>query len=163
MLVAPASTAKNMDKDVWKIFTAEVFGMIGKPQTEQPAEVLAQTVMDAIFDGLVSNQISASLLSIYHRCTSRHDMDAMMAGYIARYTRLKEADSLKAHPDHPFQVLDHALFKRLSHAIENGEFLAGYTQYIDARIQSRQAVSYKAAWLHDEKWLRPQDGAGSDG
>lgn len=155
LLAAPASTAKNMDKDVWKIFTAEVFAMIGKPQTEQPAEVLAQTVMDAIFDGLVSNQISASLLSIYHRCTSRHDMDAMMADYIARYTRLKEADPLKAHPDHPFLALDHALFKRLSHAIENGEFLAGYTQYIDARIQSRQAVSYKAAWLHDEKWLRP--------
>ena len=148
-----ASTAKNMDKDVWKIFTAEVFSMIGKPQTEQPAEVLAQTVMDAIFDGLVSNQISASLLSIYHRCTSRHDMDAMMADYIARYTRLKEADPLKAHPDHPFLALDHALFKRLSHAIENGEFLAGYTQYIDARIQSRQAVSYKAAWLKDVKTI----------
>ena len=141
LLAAPASTAKNMDKDVWKIFTAEVFAMIGKPRTEQPAEVLAQTVMDAIFDGLVSNQISASLLSIYHRCTGRHDMDAMMADYIARYTRLKEADPLKAHPDHPFLALDHALFKRLSHAIENGEFLAGYPQYIDARIQSRQAVS----------------------
>lgn len=153
LLAAPASTAKNMDKDVWKIFTAEVFGMIGKPQTEQPAEVLAQTVMDAIFDGLVSNQISASLLSIYHRCTSRHDMDAMMADYIARYTRLMEADPLKVHPDHPFLALDHALFKRLSHAIENGEFLAGYTQYIDARIQSRQAVSYKAAWLKDVKTI----------
>lgn len=153
LLAAPASTAKNMDKDVWKIFTAEVFAMIGKPQTEQPAEVLAQTVMDAIFDGLVSNQISASLLSIYHRCTSRHDMDAMMADYIARYTSLKEADPLKAHPDHPFLALDHALFKRLSHAIENGEFLAGYTQYIDARIQSRQAVSYKVAWLKDVKTI----------
>lgn len=153
LLAAPASTAKNMDKDVWKIFTAEVFSMIGKPQTEQPAEVLAQTVMDAIFDGLVSNQISASLLSIYRRCTSRHDMDAMMADYIARYTRLKEADPLKAHPDHPFLALDHALFKRLSHAIENGEFLAGYTQYIDARIQSRQAASYKAAWLKDVKTI----------
>ena len=80
-------------------------------------------------------------------------MDAMMADYIARYTRLKEADPLKAHPDHPFLALDHALFKRLSHAIENGEFLAGYTQYIDARIQSRQAVSYKAAWLKDVKTI----------
>lgn len=68
------------------------------PKAEQPAEVLAQTVMDDIFDGLISNQISTSLLSIYNRCASRHDMDTVMHDYIARYARLNDADPLKAHP-----------------------------------------------------------------
>lgn len=68
------------------------------PKAEQPAEVLAQTVMDAIFDGLISNQISTSLLSIYNRCASRHDMDTVKDDYIARYARLNDADPLKAHP-----------------------------------------------------------------
>ena len=65
LLVSPVPTAQDMDKDVWRLFSTEVFGMIGKPYTEQPAKVLAQTVMDAIFDGLISRQISPELLSIY--------------------------------------------------------------------------------------------------
>ena len=153
LLASPKQTAQEMDEEVWKLFTAEVFRLIGKPYTEQPAPVLAQTVMDAIFDGLARNDISSELLSIYNRCTSSHAMDEVMADYIARYDKLEGVNPLQAHIDHPFSALDCCLLKRLSEAIENGEFLGEYIQMIDARTQSKHAATYKAEWLKDVKTL----------
>lgn len=153
LLASPEQTAQDMDQDVWKLFTAEVFRLIGKPYTEQPAPVLAQTVMDAIFDGLASNDISNPLLSIYNRCTSSHAMDEVMADYIARYDKLEGVNPLKVHIDHPFLALDNSLMKQLSGAIENGEFLGEYIQLIDARTGSKYAATYKAEWLKDVKTL----------
>lgn len=154
LLASPMQTAQGMDKEVWKLFSTEVLDKIGKPHTEQPAEVLAQSVMETIFDGLASNRISDKLLTIYNRCTGSHAMDEAMAAYIARYTdQLKNIDPLKAHPDHPFVVLDNSLFKQLSKTIENGEFLGEYTRCIDARTKSKYAASYKAKWLEDVKTL----------
>ena len=50
-----------MDGDVWKIFESEVYSLISKPQTKQPVEILAQSVADTIFDGLIHNNISDRL------------------------------------------------------------------------------------------------------
>lgn len=153
LLASPKQTAQEMDGEVWKLFTAEVFRMIDKPYTDQPAPVLAQTVMDAIFDGLARNDISSKLLSLYNRCTSSHAMDEVMADYIARYDKLEGVNPFEAHIDHPFSALDCCLLKRLSEAIENGEFLGEYIQMIDARTQSKHATTYKAEWLKDVKTL----------
>ncbi len=153
LLASPQQTAHDMDKDVWNIFTDEVFALLEKPKTEQPAAVLAQTVMDAIFDGLAHNSIPAALLAIYNRCTSSHRMDEVMADYIAHYNNLNGIDPLKAHPDHPFIALDNKLFKQLSKAIENGEFLGEYSHFIESRTQGKNAISYKAGWLKDIKTL----------
>lgn len=151
LLVSPAQVAEGMDKDVWQIFCQEVYALMGKPQTEQPAEVMAGAVMDAIFEGLLHNNISAPLLSIYNRCVSSHAMDEKMEDYIGGFSLPKDADPLAAHIDHPFWVLDEQLMRRMSHAIENGEFLTNYIHFIEARSQSKQASTYKAAWLTDMK------------
>lgn len=153
LLASPEQTAQNMDKDVWRLFTTEVFGLIGKPYTEQPAKILAQTVMNAICDGLISRQITPELLSIYNSCVSSHAMDEVMADYIARYDKLDDINPLMAHVDHPFVALDNILFKRLSEAIENSEFLGEYIHFIDARTKSKNADSYKAGWLRDVQTL----------
>lgn len=151
LLVSPRQVAEEMDKEVWQVFCQEVYALIGKPQTRQPAEVMAGAVMDTIFEGLLHNDISAPLLSIYNRCVSSHAMDEKMADYIRDFALPKDADPLVAHPDHPFEALDERVMKRMSHAIENGEFLANYVHFIEARTQSKQASTYKAAWLSDIK------------
>lgn len=153
LLASPAETAQGMDPDVWRLFSEEVFAMIGKPYTEQPASVLAQTVMDAIFEGLASHDISTPLLSIYNRCASSHAMDEVMADYIARYDKLEGVNPLQAHADHPFAALDNNLLRQLSKAVENGEFLGEYIQFINARTESKHAATYKAEWLKDVKTL----------
>lgn len=58
---------------------------------------------------------------------------------------------LAAHPDYPFWALDESLMRRMSHAIENGEFLANYVHFIEERIQGKLASTYKASWLADIK------------
>ena len=151
LLVSPKEVYKSMDKEVWQIFCQEVYALMGKPQTQQPAEVMAGAVMDAIFEGLLHNNLSAPLLAIYNRCVSSHAMDEKMADYIRGYALPKDADPLAAHPDHPFRTLDESLMKRMSHVIENGEFLANYVHFIEARIQSKLASTYKASWLADIK------------
>lgn len=151
LLVSPRQVAEDMDKEVWQIFCQEVYALMGKPQTQQPAEVMAGAVMDTIFDGLLHNNISAPLLAIYNRCVSSHAMDEKMADYIRGFALPKDADPLAAHPDHPFKALDESLMKRMSHAVENGEFLANYVHFIEARTQSKLASGYKATWLAEIK------------
>lgn len=151
LLVSPRQVAEDMDKEVWQIFCQEVYALMGKPQTQQPAEVMAGAVMDTIFDGLLHNNISAPLLAIYNRCVSSHAMDEKMADYIRGFALPKDADSLAAHPDYPFWALDESLMRRMSHAIENGEFLANYVHFIEERIQGKLASTYKASWLADIK------------
>ena len=151
LLVSPRQVAEDMDKEVWQIFCQEVYALMGKPQTQQPAEVMAGAVMDTIFDGLLHNNISAPLLAIYNRCVSSHAMDEKMADYIRGFALPKDADPLAAHPDYPFWALDESLMRRMSHAIENGEFLANYVHFIEERIQGKLASTYKASWLADIK------------
>lgn len=151
LLVSPRQVAEDMDKEVWQIFSQEVYALMGKPQTQQPAEVMAGAVMGSIFEGLLHNDISAPLLAIYNRCVSSHAMDEKLADYIHDFALPKDADPLAAHPDHPFKALDENLMRRMSHAIENGEFLANYVHFIEARTQSKQASTYKASWLSDIK------------
>lgn len=151
LLVSPRQVAEDMDKEVWQIFCQEVYALMGKPQTQQPAEVMAGAVMDTIFDGLFHNNISAPLLAIYNRCVSSHAMDEKMADYIRGFALPKDADPLAAHPDYPFWALDESLMRRMSHAIENGEFLANYVHFIEERIQGKLASTYKASWLADIK------------
>ena len=151
LLVSPRQVAEGMDKEVWQIFCQEVYALMGKPQTQQPAEVMAGAVMDAIFEGLLHNNLSTPLLAIYNRCVSSHAMDEKMADFIRGFALPKDADPLAAHPDHPFRALDESLMRRMSHAIENGEFLANYVHFIEARTQSKLASTYKASWLADIK------------
>lgn len=151
LLISPKQTAEEMDKEVWQIFCQEVYVLIGKPQTEQPAEVMAQAVMDALFEGLLYNHISDSLLTIYNRCVSSHQMDEKMADYIKGFTLPKDANPLDAHPDHPFKALDEKLMRSMSHALENGEFLTNYVHFIEVRTQGKLASTYKATWLADVK------------
>lgn len=151
LLVSPRQMEEEMDKEVWQIFCQEVYALMGKPQTQQPAEVMVGAVMDTIFDGLLHNNISAPLLAIYNRCVSSHAMDEKMADYIRGFALPKDADPLAAHPDYPFWALDESLMRRMSHAIENGEFLANYVHFIEERIQGKLASTYKASWLADIK------------
>lgn len=89
LLHHPKEIKKNMDGDVWKIFESEVYSLISKPQTKQPVEVLAQSVADTIFDGLIHNNISDRLLKIYYKCVDSNSMREPLLNYIEKYKYLK--------------------------------------------------------------------------
>lgn len=153
LLLHPSETKEKMDEDIWNVFAAEIYEWIGKPQTAQPAEVMAQTVMDEIFKGLIQNNIPPQLLSIYYRCTDSAAMRAKMVQYISGFSIPNDVSPLTVHPDHPFAELDKKLFKMLSKALEEGAFISQYLHVLCSRTDSKKASDYKASWLIDIKTL----------
>lgn len=153
LLNNPKETQKNMDGDVWNIFESEIYSLISKPQTEQPVEVLAQSVADTIFDGLIYNNISDCLLMIYYKCVDSNSMNEPLLNYIEKYKIPQGVSVLNTHPDHCFMALDKLYFKQLSSALENCEYIIGFQHYVHNRTQSKKAEAYKAKWLKDVKVL----------
>ena len=153
LLHHPKEIKKNMDGDVWKIFESEVYSLISKPQTKQPVEILAQSVADTIFDGLIHNNISDRLLKIYYKCVDSNSMREPLLNYIEKYKIPQGVSVLDTHPDHCLMELDRLYFKQLSAALENNEYIIGFQQYIDNRTKSKKAEAYKAEWLKDVKVL----------
>ena len=153
LLHHPKEIKKNMDGDVWKIFESEVYSLISKPQTKQPVEILAQSVADTIFDGLIHNNISDRLLKIYYKCVDSNSMREPLLNYIEKYKIPQGMSVLDTHPDHCFMELDRLYFKQLSVALENNEYIIGFQQYVDNRTKSKKAEAYKAEWLKDVKVL----------
>lgn len=153
LLNNPKETQKNMDGDVWNIFESEIYSLISKPQTEQPVEVLAQSVADTIFDGLIYNNISDCLLMIYYKCVDSNSMKEPLLNYIEKYKIPQGVSVLNTHPDHCFMALDKLYFKQLSSALENCEYIIGFQHYVHNRTQSKKAEAYKAKWLKDVKVL----------
>ncbi len=153
LLNNPKETQKNMDGDVWNIFESEIYSLISKPQTEQPVEVLAQSVADTIFDGLIYNNISDRLLKIYYKCVDSNSMKEPLLDYIEKYKIPQGVSVLNTHPDHCFMALDKLYFKQLSSALENCEYIIGFQHYVHNRTQSKKAEAYKAEWLKDVKVL----------
>lgn len=153
LLRHPKETKKNMDGDVWKIFESEVYGLISKPQTKQSVEVLAQSVADTIFDGLIHNNISDRLLGIYYKCVDSNAMREPLLNYIEKYKLPQGVSVLDTHPDHCLIELDRLYFKQLSAALENNEYIIGFRQYVHNRTKSKKAEAYKAEWLKDIKVL----------
>lgn len=153
LLHNPDETRQMTDADIWKTCAAEVYQLIGKPQTEQPAETMAQNIMDTIFTGLLNNQLPDSLLSIYYSCTDSTSMKEQMSHYIGAFHLPADASPLKAHPDHCFAELDKRLFRMLSDTLKEGGFKEQYQQYVTLRMSSKKAMDYKALWLKDVKTL----------
>lgn len=153
LLNNPKETQKNMDGDVWNIFESEIYSLISRPQTEQPVEVLAQSVADTIFDGLIYNNISDCLLMIYYKCVDSNSMKEPLLNYIEKYKIPQGVSVLNTHPDHCFMALDKLYFKQLSSALENCEYIIGFQHYVHNRTQSKKAEAYKAEWLKDVKVL----------
>ena len=153
LLRHPTETKQRTDESVWKVFAAEVYTLIQKPQTEQPVEVMAQTVMDEIFTGLLHNNITQPMLKLFYQCTDSSSMTDRMVQYLSNFSLPKDASALNAHPDHPFTELDKRMFIELSKTLENGGFTEQYLHALNLRIGSKKAVNYKSAWLKDLKTL----------
>lgn len=102
-LHAPAATRLKMDETVWKVFRSEVYRLIDKPQTEQPAEALAQEGVNVILQSLADNSINGLLLEVYYQWADSTEKIDTLRKYADNYALLADINPLKAHPNHPLQ------------------------------------------------------------
>ena len=146
---APDEYAATLDTSVRKLFVEQLYKMIAKPQVKQTNVMMAQETMNAIFDGLAMNNLSKELLNIYYTLTDKSSARKIMDEYLSVYTLPSNISPLAAHEDHPFEELDREVTILLSKAIENDTDISAALHYINKRISSKYAQSYKAHWLKD--------------
>lgn len=148
-LHSPTATQQQMDDTVWNVFRAEVYSVMGRIPTEQPAETLAQEVVNVMLASLTNNSIDGLLLDVYHQWADSTEKADKLKILVENYTLPADADPLKAHPDHPFAELDRMVMKRLSSALKWQNDTADIVAYLSARTASKKAKLFKPAWLNN--------------
>ena len=138
-LHAPAATRQKMDETVWNVFRSEVYRLIDKPQTEQPAEAMAQEVVNTILQSLADNTIEGLLLEVYYQWADSTEKIDTLRKYAENYALPADINPLKAHPNHPFSALDRQLMMMLSNALKLHQDTKELTKFIKQRTQDRKA------------------------
>ena len=151
-LHAPAATRQKMDETVWNVFRSEVYRLIGKPQTEQPAEAMAQEVVNTILQSLADNTIEGLLLEVYYQWADSTEKIDTLRKYADNYALPADINPLKAHPNHPFSALDRQLMMMLSNALKLHQDTTELTKFLEQRTQDRKAKAFKPQWLQSV-WL----------
>ncbi|MBR0492950.1 MAG: PglZ domain-containing protein [Muribaculaceae bacterium] len=146
-LHAPVATQGKMDETVWNVFRSEVYRLIDKPQTEQPAEAMAQEVVNTILQSLADNTIEGLLLEVYYQWADSTEKIDTLRKYADNYALPADINPLKAHPNHPFAPLDRQLMMMLSNAMKLHQDTKGLTKFIKQRTQDRKAKAFKPLWL----------------
>lgn len=146
-LHAPASTRQKMDDTVWNVFRGEVYRLIDKPQIEQPAEQMAQEVVNVILQKLIDNNIEGLLLDVYYQWVDSTEKADTLRKYVDNFALPKDIDPLKVHPDHPFLALDQKVTKLLSDEIKFHHNTQTVVAFIKLRTKSNKAKTFKSGWL----------------
>ncbi len=146
-LHAPAATRQKMDDAMWNVFRVEVYRLIDRPQTDQPAETMAQEVANVILQKMIANSIDGLLLEVYYHWADSTEKAESLCRYVTNYQLPADADPLRAHPDHPFLALDQQITKLLSKAMKFHHDTAPVITFIKQRVESKKAKAFKPEWL----------------
>lgn len=146
-LYAPSTTRKEMDDTVWNVFCEEVYRLIDKPQTEQPADILAQQVVNVIFEKLIDNSIDGVLLDVYYQWADSTEKAETLRKYVDNFTLSADIEPLKTNPNHPFLLLDQRVMKLLSDEMKFHQSTSNVVSFIKQRTKSKKAKAFKPQWL----------------
>jgi len=146
-LHSPATTKQRMDDTVWNVFRTEVYRVIGKTPTDQPAETMAHEVVNVMLQALIDNTIDGLLLDVYHQWADSTEKADVLRRYVDNFTLASDIDPLKVHPNHPFAELDRRVMKMLSEGLKLQKDTTAIVAYIKTRTSSKKAKTFKPAWL----------------
>ena len=162
LLANPTLFEAGIDKAVWTSVSAEIYKLIGKPNTGQPADALSKEVSATIFEKLANGTISGELLDIYYQWVDSKTFGASLSKHLSAFQIPAHVSILGAHPDHCFEFLDKNLFTLVSNRIEAGSNCDDILEYINRRVSSPKAGDRKAAWLSSLKTLLEYRSKGLD-
>ena len=146
-LHAPASTRQEMDETVWNVFRSEVYRLIDRPQTEQPAETMAQEVVNVILQRLTDNTIDGLLLDVYYQWADSTEKVETLRRYVENHNLPADTNPLKVHPNHPFASLDQQVTRMLSEAMKFHRDTSDIVAFVKQRTKSKKAKAFKPEWL----------------
>lgn len=143
----PTATKQRMDEMVWNVFRGEVYRIIEKTATEQSAEAMAQEVSNVMSQSLIDNSINGLLLDVYYQWADSTEKSSSLRMCVNNYALPNELNPLTVHPDHPFTEIDSMVMKALSQAMKYGKDTSDIIKFIEKRIKSKKAISFKPSWL----------------
>ncbi len=147
LLNNPSSFKGSTDKHVWKSLSSEIYKLIGKPNTNQPAEALSREISESIFTKLANGSLSGQLLEIYYQWIDSKTLSQSLQKHLSAFTLPSDVEVLQTHPDHCFEALDKKLFSLVSKRVEAGSNCDDIIEFIRKRVSSPRATDRKAEWL----------------
>lgn len=146
-LCEPTSVREAMDDDIWSVFSDEVYSIIGRTPTNQPAQTLAKEVVDVMLSSLLDNSISGYLLKLYYQWSDSTEKVHYLKSYVNSFKVPSDSNPLSAHFDYPFASLDKGLMKLMSDSFLYHSDLSNIVEFIKKRTGSKKAGVFKPNWL----------------
>ncbi len=145
----PTLYQTSHDETVYDVLREEVFKAMDKPPVPIDAPALLKELSNAIFSGLLANNLNDSLKDIYYWWTNSSDISPILKSLANALNIPNTASSISANPDHPFEVLDRRMISSIGEALSNNDSLLELTEALRQRIKSRKATNFKPEWLSD--------------
>lgn len=145
----PEQYLSTKDRDVKRLFEEKLFEVLGQPYMAKPAKTLANEVVKRLFDGLVYNDISKSLLQIYYKWADSETHRFSLEDYITNYKLDSNANPWAAHTDHCFEQLDQMALRQLMQNLRDKSYVREKLVRIRARANAQKVRRFVPSWLKD--------------
>lgn len=145
----PETYMETKDADVRRLFEEKLHGLTGYPYVSKPAKTLADEVVKRLLDGLANNDISDSLLALYHKWADSTTYRPSLEPYIQQYQFNQDCNPWIAHPDHCFPQLDRLALVKITENIRDKSFVNEKLQILHQRINQSKARPFVPAWWKD--------------
>ena len=145
----PEEYRRSHDDRIFDVLRDEIFKIIGTPTIPVDAPVLIRSLTDALFGGMMENNISGQQREIYNWWANTNDLIPILRDAAANWNISANASPLKADPTHPFERLDRQLILEISKRLRQNSAIADLTEYVRRRIESSDVSSLTPDWLKD--------------
>jgi hypothetical protein len=145
----PEAYLKTKDADVTRLFEEKLNDLLGQQYISKPAQTLADEVVKRMLDGLVNNEISDTLLTLYHKWSDSATYRPSLETYIRNYKLNDTANPWSAHPEHCFVKLDQIALKQIAENVRDKSFVNEKLQKLKKRIFSSKSPLFVPTWWKD--------------
>jgi len=145
----PENYLNPKDTDIRRLFEGKLFELLDQPYITKPPKTLADEVAKRLFDGLVDNNVPASLLPLYYRWADSETYRPSLVNYITTYKIDTTANPWSAHPDHCFKTLDQKAFQELTENLRDKSYVGEKLSKIKIRVTSNKVKSFVPSWWQD--------------
>jgi hypothetical protein len=145
----PERFSNDMDVDVYRMFEDKLFDILEQPYIKKNPGILAEEVVNKLFEGLENNNISDELLRIYYKWVDSDTYRPSLMKYISKHKASKSVDPWAVHPDHCFNAID---LKELGQLIDNlvdKSYVMDKLGYIKTRVDSKKVPRFVPVWWDD--------------
>jgi len=148
-LNSPEKYLKEKDDDIRLLFEEKIHELLDQQYITKPAKTLAEEVVKKMLDGLVNNEISATLLQLYYQWADSTTYRPSLETYIRNYKLIGTLNPWSPHNDHCFQKLDLIALQQIAENCRDKVYVDGKLSLLKKRIFSGKQKLFAPTWWQD--------------